>query len=394
VLNSPQGPVIIRDPSYEHELQEKILASLQHTRDKQEFLPEGELCKLINPVSVAQELTKEFGRFLTPADIWSYAHQVCSETKVSRGEKGKIKTFRKIFALLVLVGAVASIVLFLREDVSDLDLPLHPLQPHGHVGFCRRDDHGDPTNIPLSCFQKTHWSSLRQCVEQPKWSPVELRNFQNFQWLMLAPFFSKGKHGDIMHYVLQDKHVLPFIGTNEIHDTLAEKTGGFGKVSMVQIHPEHHNFPEELLCSPGFAVKQQVHVEDRETFKKEIKVLKIFSGEGRGHPHIVSLLATYEQFKKLNLIFYRADGDLFAYWGTIERLPDLSYKNVLWVADQCEGLTEGLLKLHKHLTFPKIANEGTIGLSRQLSGTLRSLINDILKASTPQLEVRKMMSSC
>lgn len=356
-----------------YELQQNIFAALQQTRNHQgqlqEFLPEGELRNLINPISVAIELTKEFGRIFSAADIESYAQKICSETKEQRAGKSKIKAFRKIFALLVLTGTAASIVLFLHEDVSDLDLPLVPMQTAGTGEPCRRDEHGMPTNVPLQCFQLPQWSTLSNTFAQPKWSPVQLRNFQNFQWMMLAPFFSQGKHGDVMHYILQDHHVLPFVPSNGTLDIQSEKTGGYGKVFMVRIHPGHHNFSDPGLCSQGFAIKQQVHIEDREMFKKEIKVLKMFSGEGRGHKHIVDLLATYEQYKRLNLIFYRAHGDLFAYWGTLERSPKRSHRNIQWMAEQCQGLTEGLLKLHKHLTFPKVMDEGTGDLLRQLSGT-------------------------
>lgn len=359
-----------------YELQKNIFAALQRTRNYygvvQEFLPREKLCDLINPVSVALELTKEFGLFLSPADVERYARQVCAETKVHQGDKTKIKTFRKIFAILVLVGTVTSIIQFLHEDVSDADLPLLPMHSLGDNGLCRRDESGISNNVPLNCFKSP---TLTQCAGQPEWSPSQMRSFQSHQWMFLTPFFSQGKHGDVIHYVLHDYHVLPYATMDGAHDVQAEKQGGFGKVFMVHIHPDHHDFSDKSLCSQGFAIKQQVHAEHREMFKNEVRALKIFSGEGRVHDHIVSLLATYEQFKRLNLIFYRADGDLFAYWGSIQRFPEHNYRNICWMSEQIEGLTDGLSKLHKHPTFPKIVDDAPMELVRQLSGKLYSQVS-------------------
>ena len=74
---------------------------------------------------------------------------------------------------------------------------------------------------------------------------------------------------------------------------------------MVRIHQDHHGFPDKKLCDRGFAIKQQLYASDRDAFEREIAILKLFRAE-RSHKHIVSLLATYEQFRKFHLIFYRA----------------------------------------------------------------------------------------
>jgi hypothetical protein len=326
-----------------HELQESILEALQrnhnHSHD-QEFLPRGELCRLIYPKSVARELTKDLVSIHTSEQIDRYAEAVCSETRVLHRGKAKIKTFRKIFALLVIVEATSSISLFLEEDVSDLDLPLIPIKYQGSNGLCLKDTSGKPSTTPLNCFK------------HPKWSPIKRRNFQEYQWKMLAPFFSRDDCGDVKHYTLEDQHIMPFVAPEHGQDENADRTGGFGKVLMVRIHKDHHNFRDQRLCDRGFAIKQQLYECDREAFKKEISILKRFSGE-RSHRHIVSLLATYEQFRKFHLVFYRAEGDLFAYWREIETHPVFNHRNVTWMTEQCAGIAEALLKLHRHLTSNK-----------------------------------------
>ena len=163
--------------------------------------------------------------------------------------------------------------------------------------------------------------------------------------MLLAPFFSQGENSEVKHYILQDNHILPFTDCDEA----AEYHGGFAKVMMVDIHPDHHNFNDPLQCKRGFAVKQ-LYKEDREAFDRERHILKRFSGY-RSHRHIISLLATYEQHNKFHFIFYRAEGDLFELWKESVRKPDFNYSNICWMAEQCAGIADALMHLHKHMTF-------------------------------------------
>ncbi|CAN9404024.1 unnamed protein product [Alternaria alternata] len=323
------------------ELQIRILDSLQRTfnmqgRD-QEFLPNGALYRLINTETVVQVLIKDLSHSHTSGSIRQLAGRVCSESLVIHRGKEKIKTFRKIFALLVIVECTSLISSFLEEDVSDLDLPLSSLKSKARSGLCRIDASGKPSNTLLQCFQP------------PKWSPIKLRNFQEYQWKLLAPFFAQDDDGDVKHYALHDHHIIPFIPPDDAEEEDMYRTGGFGKVFMVRIHSDHHNFRDKRLCHRGFAVKQQLHENNREAFKKEIVILKSFSGE-RSHKHIVSLLATYEQFRKFHLVFYRAEGDLFTYWKEIHPRPVLNRHSATWIAEQCAGIAEALLRLHRHMT--------------------------------------------
>ncbi|KAF1832271.1 hypothetical protein BDW02DRAFT_632158 [Decorospora gaudefroyi] len=358
-LISMSLPMPVFNNSYIKRKQKPELSILNTTKinqgHDQEFLPRGKLSGLINPGSVSHELEKDLS--LTQEKIRHYAKAVCSETHVIHRGKAKIKTFRKIFALLVIAEATPSISLFLEEDVSDLDLPLIPIRYSGTTGLCRKDMSGKPTAIPLRCFP------------YPKWSPIKIRNFRDFQWKMLAPFFSQDDDGDVKHYTLEDEHIVPFVAPEGAKDEDADITGGFGKVLMVRIHEDRHNFRDPRLCHRGFAVKQQLYEHDREAFEREISVLKMFSG-ARSHKHIVSLLATYEQFRKFHLIFYRAEGDLFTYWKTLETEPVLDYHNVTWVAEQCAGVAEALLKLHRHLTstkhLAKLEDEGFLRDTRRV----------------------------
>ncbi|KAF2188522.1 hypothetical protein K469DRAFT_565361, partial [Zopfia rhizophila CBS 207.26] len=332
-----------------HELQRDIFAALVQTPNpniyQPGFLPKAQLCRLINPERVARELAKDLSHSRTDEQIESCALTVCRETEVVHGGKTKIKSFRKIFALLVLANMASSIYLFFEEDVSDLDLPLATIRKRGIIELRRRDRLDEPSSEPLRCFN------------QHIWSPMGLATFEQYQWTMLAPFFSRGDCGDVKHYLLRDQHILPFVAPQLEEDDDAEFLGGFGKVFMARIHEEHHNFHDRESCTRGFAIKQ-LYENNRESFRKEVRILKKFSGE-RSHPHVVSLLATYEQFKKFHFIFYRAEGDLFRYWKQIEPSPSFNYGGIIWMAKQCAGIADGLLRLHRHLTFASISHFDT-----------------------------------
>jgi hypothetical protein len=354
------------------DLQTRIHAAFQSTRKEQgEFLPKGLLCTLINTQSVAQELDQQLSDIHTPEEISRYAERICSETEVERRGKLKIKSFRKIFALLVLVEATKFILQFLEEDVSDIDLPLTLVKYKGIDGLCRRNTTGQDAGEPLKCLRR------------PKWSTTKLRLFEYYQWKVLAPFFFQDENGDVKHYKLNDQHILPFMALDDMAEEDAEREGGFGRVQMVGIHPDHHNFRAEKSCGRGFAVKQQIYEEHRDSFKKEIIILKKFSGV-RSHPHVVSLLATYEQFKKFHLIFYRAEGDLFTYWKELRSQPKINQRNVLWVAEQCRGIVDGLLKLHRLLTLPK--SQG--GAQEEPTQAIRGTLNHICNLSQTRFSLR------
>jgi hypothetical protein len=334
-----------------YELQEEILEARQNTRDNEgqvkKFVSKAKLRNVITADAVTRELTRTSAKFqppLSPEQIKSYAKTVCVATEKEQKGKTKIKSFRKIFALLVLVEAVPSIVDFVREDVADQDLPLTLVKNHGTDEFYRK---GDENRDPLSCFSD--------------WSPLKRENFQSYQWWLLATYFSPpDDDGVVKNYKLQDEHILPFVTPENDLGHCSDKTGGYGKVIMVQIPSDHHDFTDKRLCERGFAIKQQLNDENREAYKREIDILMKFSG-GRSHPHIVSLLATYEQFNKFHLIFYRAEGDLFDYWKKLRPAPSLDHSNIIWFAKQCSGLADGLSKLHKLLSFtkpqPKIEEE-------------------------------------
>lgn len=99
--------------------------------------------------------------------------------------------------------------------------------------------------------------------------------------------------------------------------------------------------------SQGFAIKR-LNSQNKKDFKKEVEMLKMFSDNA--HPHLISLLATYEQFKVYFLIFPWADCDLNEFWSDRKPKPSFDMHTILWVAKQCKGIAHGLLKIHEYHT--------------------------------------------
>lgn len=303
----------------------------------EKFLPAEQLDRIITQDAVFEELNRDDN--LNPihdfedVDLRSLAREICCDTDVRRPDgKIVIRSFRKIFATLVFANKVLAIPQFLEENVSDLDLPLVAVENYPYPGWNdprRKDD----IETPLNCFRE--------------WHLADRDKFESYQWRMLAPYFTHNEDYGVQHYDLIEGHILPYISGDPGDEKTASKPidGGFGTVYMVRIHPEHHNFHQLGMCDSAFAIKQlkQQDETNREAFEREVKALRKFSGAVE-HEHVVSLLATYQQFGKFHLIFHRAEAHLLEFWR--RRSPAGGWNDVLWMASQCEGLADGLMHLH------------------------------------------------
>lgn len=72
---------------------------------------------------------------------------------------------------------------------------------------------------------------------------------------------------------------------------------------------------------------------------------------GNINPHLISLLATYEQRNEFYLIFPLAEGDLQSFWRNVTPKPSINHDTVLWMAQQCLGIAKGLAAIHRHHTL-------------------------------------------
>jgi serine/threonine protein kinase len=382
-------PRSARAKSRRNALQAQIYSAMQDARNDDaslptpQFLPKDQLCQVINTATVFAELVKCLPCIHTEGEIHDYANTICDIAPCFAGGKLRQRSYRLIFAILVLVEKTKYILSFLGENVSDLDLPLVPVKEFGNlvIGMQRRG--AKPNGTP---------QEFLACFDDEEWSPSSMDQFDRYQWFMLAPFFSHGKNGQINHYPLHDQHILPFVTWSQAEDDDAESQGGYGRVIMVKLHPAHHKLGQKTNHNCNFAVKQLL-LNDRTSFEKEREILKKFSG-ANSHRHIVSLLATYEHRKKYHFIFDRAQSDLGRFWQNYEKPVELHYSDMLWIADQCYGITDGLCKIHRHKTFKKrpVNRAGVQSNSRIKTGKVKFSDNMVPTAHRSPVRMDKRTS--
>lgn len=229
------NPIAV-DNSQEHfALQDRFFEALVRVHEeKKGFFPKAKLLNLVTEDCVNHELNRILGETHNTSQVREYARKICDEIPQPRdpddGRAPKIKSFKKIFAILVLIEKTTSISKFLEEDVNDLDLPLVKIE-EGNSG------------ARFSLRKKRHRDQSLECFRN--WSQFNIRAFEEWQWVTVAPFFHKGSRKDVQHFPLQDSVMLPFTSDSrrnkqsELHTVLE---GGYGRVFKVQIHPDHHNF--------------------------------------------------------------------------------------------------------------------------------------------------------
>src|SRR5208282_749554 len=121
-----------------------------------------------------------------------------------------------------LIGKTKWILNFMTEGVSDANLPF------------QMSDMGTNGNL----LTKDNSARMHRLFE--KWSSWDIQEFSRFQWSLLAPVFELGRSSK--HYDFQSERILPFVEDDEG----SRKSGGFGSVWRVKIHPGHQRWSEDL----------------------------------------------------------------------------------------------------------------------------------------------------
>ncbi|KAM5385590.1 hypothetical protein ACJZ2D_000789 [Fusarium nematophilum] len=330
----------------EHSLRNRLsMASVtSHHPDnhRERFLPIEDLRKLLEVDVVERQLVKcnrrqrPPGKLLTGRngtastsesrpDIKATAREICG----TRPEdvKGKVsdgKSYLKIFAILILIKRRPMILAFMKAGVCDNDLPLALIDTDRSTPWKlqRKDGH----DIPPQGFKD--------------WKKRSFMRFEEKQWVVLAPCFNHqcDKREDPQH--LLNKHILPFTSWDKMATTQS------GKVYKVHIHSGHHTFSNPPVA---FALKK-VYKSNEINPKNELSILRKFKNDR--HKHLISLLASYIQHDAYHLIFPWAEADLLGYWKKVNPSPAESSRaqNLVWLAEQCQGLAEGLAFIHRYET--------------------------------------------
>ncbi|KAI1214229.1 kinase-like domain-containing protein [Annulohypoxylon truncatum] len=242
-------------------------------------------------------------------------------------------TFIRVFAILILADKEMTIFEFVDNGICDQELPVT----------------GGRSLAPLS--------QSFDCIKT--WGRLQQEAFDKWLWRIDVPFLTDGQ--DIIKF--HRRAVLPFITrsteqSNGLEDSDYSRvepympgTGGYGEVSIVEIHPKCHNFQ----CRPGlqlhrpegpFALKKLHPTRNRDIekdFMNEVKMLRTFNGNV--HPHIVTVLMAFKHGDRCCFLFPWADCDLLTYFET-KTMPDMNITNFHWVAEQTLNITEAVHHIH------------------------------------------------
>lgn len=220
----------------------------------QSFLAESQVEKIMNVEAVEQELSrhcrtrtmnfvqrlrtvvgeKRTLAQLAPEARRKLAEQICGELEDRSTTQpleadalqsvNSVKAFRKILAILTLIGLPHRIQSFVDLGVCDQDLPLQFTRSKERAcrGWTLRRNLD--SEIPSAVLL------------EPEWTRHKIAKFEERQWSMLAPSFSHqtGKAVTILDFA--DNVILPFI----FFKSFAQNTGSSCDLFKVQIHPDHH----------------------------------------------------------------------------------------------------------------------------------------------------------
>lgn len=204
--------------------------------DAQTYLPLGKVETICRREVVRREFLRIFAEDVPRADL--YTNYVCGDQDDSSQDEN---TSRKIFANLVLIRQLHRINDFVEAGIKDRHLPFRkrPREQGGEkFTLIKRATLNRTETEPLSCFDN--------------WSPLDKRKFYDNQWRLLSPYFDRAPDGSVGLYELDEQSIMPWIDMGEEKKgsfVPAENYGGFGKVTQVTIHPDHHNFVRGHITS-------------------------------------------------------------------------------------------------------------------------------------------------
>lgn len=221
-------PVLRKTESLEQQL---TRALCQHAhKESKGFLPLDKLHELVVEDSVAEALTTYIPG-LSLDDARSHAQEICP-----RSMRDPLQpSFRRMFAILVMIQQPQEILTFVRHNIADHDLPLVKAR--------------SSTKGVHELRRKTQPHKTLECLWA--WSPFLVNSFEEYQWTLLSPFFSRGSKGTVRFYPLDDQTILPFVEDSSRDASIEDDEdfqGGHGSISRVKIHPSHYDFHDISVC--------------------------------------------------------------------------------------------------------------------------------------------------
>jgi hypothetical protein len=282
---------------------------------KQEFIPLGQLLRILSPTNVNKILNQSF----TDESLISLVNQVYG----ANGEPRRLK----IMATLILVDGLNFLLDFVHARVEDSQLPV-TVQRKGQqpILYDREKNEIGPSR---------YWT----------WSYPQAEYFTMKQMQLCSLFCTIDEEGQFMdHFRLPADFVLPFVDSEppEI------RSGGYGKVTKAFIEPSHLWYRGKYPKPKCFAIKAVQHSSldhpsEADSLARRLVIKKLADRE-----HLHQLLFSFRRADYYYLVFEWADGDLTDLWKTMPSLyrPD-KYDDVCWFFRQCAGIVRSLGSLHE-----------------------------------------------
>ncbi|KAH6890697.1 hypothetical protein B0T10DRAFT_403476 [Thelonectria olida] len=260
---------------------------------EQDFLPQGCLEKLITRASVLKTVERD---------------------EIDPGLLNFItNSAKKVFAITVLCGwegrRLYLVMEKFREDgFHDKSLPVKTASGLSSI----------------SCFKR--------------WTKATRLHFIKCQWKFLVPIFPRVRSKADLHLNLDPQCILPF--------TSAKRSGTFGNIYQVTIHPDHQEDPmrkvlRELQAASGMDDETRYM---REDWRQEARALEDIID--LDHPHIMQVKAIITRGTSHYAMFQWADGGSLRDFYQSTRRPNLNAAFVREIITQLYGLAGALSKLH------------------------------------------------
>lgn len=161
------------------------------------------------------------------------AREICAVA--SSHESDDRKTYRAIFALLIMTGQQAYIAEFVNRGLDDSRLPF---ERHGWADSGVGTKEGDEIidSHPLKEFS---------------WSISDKESFLRTQWELIPAFFGKKPGKKVPHYTLRPEQVLPY-RHSEAADVVADEEkghmeGAFGFVTVYDLHEDQQDLDRHTV---------------------------------------------------------------------------------------------------------------------------------------------------
>jgi serine/threonine protein kinase len=295
---------------------------VQSALDARYFLPHGFFDREITEDVIKDELGD------IPADVVRFVH-----------ENAKI-----FFAILVFIRApdpAEAIQTLFRYGLTDASLPI----PREAI-----DDNCDEDPATRRC----NHGPERDAFHHEPWDYDTLWDVHRTQWQFLAPVLTEGQ----LREPLVVDIILPIVAVG-----VSPKSGSFGTLTEVQIHPDHQRMVKKVSKRRGTVsdrpTTDQIKVGDREPVMA-LKELFQQSESDAGwkpetellarrleHKHILTAVAAFERGNRRYLLFpWAGGGDLREYWTN----NDLRPTTRIAVHDflrQMLGLSQAIAALHE-----------------------------------------------